>query len=250
MVAKEARIGCFSRMERDPKAHWLEIETALHYARAAVRVGLWESERRLILQHIRPNDRVLELGCGGGRVALGLLRMGYANITATDFSPTMVSLAQGVLAEACPDWEKLVSEEDATALSFPDDSFDAAIFAFNGLMCLPSQGHRMAALRSIHRVLRTGGIFLFTASDREKGANAAYWAREQNPPDLIPGDRWHESDTTPVFIHSSTEAETREELSAAGFGVLACPLSTEVAADGPLVRDFAGETRFFVARKD
>jgi len=26
-------------------------------------------------------------------------------------------------------------------------------------------------------------------------------------------------------------------------------LSTDIAADGPLVREFAGETRFYVARK-
>jgi len=39
-------------MERDPQAHWLETETALHYARAAVRVGLWASERVLIERHL------------------------------------------------------------------------------------------------------------------------------------------------------------------------------------------------------
>lgn len=236
-------------MERDPKAHWLELDTALHYARAAVRVGLWESERVLITKHLRLDDRILELGCGGGRVALGLLRLGYRNVTATDFSDVMVSLAKGVLAEADPDWERLVAQEDATDLTYPDGSFDGAIFAFNGLMCLPSRGHRLAALRSIRRVLRPGGVFIFTASDREKGANAAYWALENNPPDRVPGDRWHESDTSPVFIHSSTEAETRAELTEFGFTVLEAPLSTEVASDGPLVRDFAGETRFYIARK-
>jgi hypothetical protein len=50
-------------------------------------------------------------------------------------------------------------------------------------------------------------------------------------------------------MHSSTEAETRSELSETGFTVIECPLSTEIASDGPLVRQFAGETRFYVARK-
>jgi ubiquinone/menaquinone biosynthesis C-methylase UbiE len=236
-------------MERDPQAHWLETETALHYARAAVRVGLWASERVFLDRYFPKDGRILELGCGGGRVALGMLQAGYREVTATDFSPIMVSLARAVLADHDEAWEKRVSQQDATALTYADGSFDHAVFAFNGLMCLPSREHRLAALRSIHRVLKPGGIFLFTASDREKGANAAYWAKEARPADVIPGDRWHESDTSPVFIHSSTEAETREELAETGFTVVECPLSTEVASDGPLVRDFAGETRFYVARK-
>ena len=236
-------------MERDPQAHWLETETALHYARAAVRVGLWASEHVLIEKHFRRSQRLLELGCGGGRVALGLLQAGFADVVATDFSPIMVSLARAVLADHDASWEKTVEQQDATALTYPEASFDGAIFAFNGLMCLPSRAHRLAALRSIRHVLKPGGVFLFTASDREKGANAAYWAKEARPADVIPGDRWHESDTSPVFIHSSTEQETRDELAETGFTTLECPLSTEVAADGPLVRDFAGETRFYVARK-
>lgn len=236
-------------MERDPQAHWLETETALHYARAAVRVGLWASERVLIEKYFRKSHRILELGCGGGRVALGLLRAGYADVIATDFSPIMVSLARAVLADHDEAWERRVEQQDATALTYPAGSFDRAVFAFNGLMCLPSRDHRLAALRSIHRVLKPEGILLFTASDREKGANAAYWAKEERPADVIPGDRWHESDTSPVFIHSSTEQETRAELAEAGFAVIECPLSTEVASDGPLVKEFAGETRFYVARK-
>jgi ubiquinone/menaquinone biosynthesis C-methylase UbiE len=236
-------------MERDPQAHWLETETALHYARAAVRVGIWASEKVLLERHFSKDQRILELGCGGGRVALGLLQSGYTNVVATDFSPIMVSLARAVLADHDEAWEKKVDQQDATALTYPDSSFDCAIFAFNGLMCLPSRDHRLAALRSIHRVLKPGGIFLFTASDREKGANAAYWAKEAQTDDEIPGDRWHESETSPVFIHSSTEAETRGELAETGFAVIECSLSTAVAADGPLVREFAGETRFYIARK-
>jgi hypothetical protein len=38
-------------------------------------------------------------------------------------------------------------------------------------------------------------------------------------------------------------------LSETGYVVIECPLSTEIATDGPLVREFAGETRFYVARK-
>ncbi|MEY2751653.1 MAG: hypothetical protein RLZZ550_1624, partial [Verrucomicrobiota bacterium] len=61
-------------MARDPRAHWQELATAVEYGRAALNVGLWRSEEQLVAKYFRPSDRLLELGCGGGRVALGLLQ--------------------------------------------------------------------------------------------------------------------------------------------------------------------------------
>jgi hypothetical protein len=96
-------------------------------------------------------------------------------------------------------------------------------------------------------VLRPGGIFLASGADREKGALAVEWAAQAAGG--IPGDRWHETSTSPVFMHSSTLAETAGELRAAGFELLEAPLSTELAAESAAVRGFCGQTRFYVARK-
>ena len=234
-------------MARDPRAHWQELATAVEYGRAALRVGLWKSEELLVAKYFRPEDRLLEVGCGGGRVALGLLERGYRDVTATDFSPAMVEVARGVLEEARAGWGTKVEIQDATALTYPDANFDGAIYAFNGLMCLPDAAHRARALRSIHRVLRPGGLFIGSGADREKGPLAGHWAQQDDGEQA--GDRWHETSTSPVFMHSSTEAETYAELQTAGFEVLTSPLSTELAAESAEVRAFCGETRFYVARK-
>jgi ubiquinone/menaquinone biosynthesis C-methylase UbiE len=178
---------------------------------------------------------------------LGLLARGYRDVTATDFSPAMVEVARGVLEEARAGWGGRVERQEATALTYPDANFDGAIFAFNGLMCLPDAAHRARALRSIHRVLRPGGLFLGSGADREKGPLAGHWAQQDDGEQA--GDRWHETSTSPVFMHSSTEAETYAELQTAGFEVLTSPLSTELAAESAEVRAFCGETRFYVARK-
>lgn len=236
-------------METDRQAHWRHPGTALHYARAAAQVGLWASERRLIEACWRPDATLLELGCGAGRVGLALLRLGYRKVTLTDFSPTMVDMAKGVLAEANDAWASQVEVADACALPYADQSFDGVIFAFNGLMCMRGKADRDRALPEIRRVLKPGGIFLFTANDRAAGEHRELWAQEPTLPGCQPGDRWHETDSTPVFMHSSTEAETRAELTAAGFAVRKCPLRSEVAAENAAVRAFAGETRFYVAER-
>ena len=236
-------------MEPDRQAHWRHPGTALHYARAAVQVGLWASERLLIERHFPKHAHLLELGCGSGRVGLGLLRMGYTRLRVTDFSPTMTDMAKGVLGEANPAWAELVETADACALPYADATFDGAIFAFNGLMCLRGKADRDRALPEIRRVLRPGGTFLFTANDRAAGEHKELWAQEPTLPGGQPGDRWHETDSTPVFMHSSTEAETRAELIAAGFRVVCCPLRSEVAAENAAVKVFAGETRFYVAER-
>jgi ubiquinone/menaquinone biosynthesis C-methylase UbiE len=236
-------------MEPDRQAHWRHPGTALHYARAAVQVGLWASERLLIERHFPKQAHLLELGCGSGRVGLGLLRMGYARLKVTDFSETMVDMAKGVLGESNPAWAELVEVADACALPYADATFDGVVFAFNGLMCMRGKADRERALPEIRRVLKPGGIFLFTANDRAAGEHKELWAQEPTPPGGQPGDRWHETDSVPVFMHSSTEAETRAELVAAGFRVLACPLRSEVAAENAAVKVFAGETRFYLAER-
>jgi ubiquinone/menaquinone biosynthesis C-methylase UbiE len=237
-------------MADDRQAHWLNPQTALNYARAAVQVGLWASEKILINQTF-PNKsaKVLELGCGGGRVGLGLAKEGYHNLTVTDFSPVMVDMTRGVFAEVGMARSATIEIANACRLTYPDGSWDGVVFAFNGLMCLRGRADRLEALAEIYRVLKPGGKFVFTANDREKGEHAGLWKSEPVLPGCQNGDRWHETDSTPVFMHSSTESETRQELLNAGFKIIQSPLRSEVAQENSSVKNFAGETRFYIAER-
>jgi ubiquinone/menaquinone biosynthesis C-methylase UbiE len=237
-------------MADDRQAHWLNPQTALNYARAAVQVGLWKSETILIHETF-PNKsaKILELGCGGGRVGLGLVKDGYKNVTVTDFSPAMVDITRGVFAEAGMNQSVIIEIANACRLTYPDCTWDGVIFAFNGLMCTRGQTDRLEALAEIYRVLKPGGKFLFTANDREKGEHADLWKKESVLPGCQNGDRWHETESTPVFMHSSTESETHQELTHAGFKIIRSPLRSEVASENTSVKKFAGETRFYIAER-
>lgn len=231
----------------DPLGHWEDTRTALHYARAAVRVGLWESERVLAARHLPKAARILELGCGAGRIALGLRAEGWAEVVPTDVAAAMVDLANGVFAERGVPLRAL--RADARELPFADGSFDAAIFGFNGLMCIRGRAERARALREIRRVLRPGGTLLLTAHDRERGEARSHWRDAVAPADGELGDRWHESESSPVFIHAGTLAETSAELAEAGFVILETAMRSEIADEPPAVRDFSDDTRWFAARR-
>ena len=71
---------------------------------------------------------VLEIGCGSGAMAAeALRRFPDVRLTATDFDESMVEVARRRLSEFGP--RAQVRQADATALSFPDSSFDPGITA-------------------------------------------------------------------------------------------------------------------------
>ena len=95
---------------------------------------------------------VLEIGCGSGAMAAEILRrFPEVRLTATDYDESMVEVAQRRLAPFGTRAE--VRQADATALPFPDDSFDAAL-SFIMLHHVVDWEH---ALGELLRVLRPGG---------------------------------------------------------------------------------------------
>ena len=230
-------------------------EIVLAYARAAVNVGLWESEKILFERFIPKDAEILELGCGAGRVALGLARLGRGKITATDFAPPMVETAREVCARERDGIRFAVA--DASALEFSDAAFDAVVFAFNGLQMIPRRERRERALREIFRVLRPGGVFIFTGHDRGVPARRAHWEREKarwadrsRDPELDDFGDWnHSTPQGAMFIHSADAGEMCAALEAVGFEVLFTELRSRICAESEAVREFSDDTRFWALRK-
>jgi arsenite methyltransferase len=102
--------------------------------------------------NLRPGERILEAGCGGGAYTYETARfVGPAGrVCAIDVSPDQIAAA----SERCRDvpWVEC-RVADVTALPFADGEFDAA-FAVQVLEYVPELDD---ALREIGRVLRPGG---------------------------------------------------------------------------------------------
>ena len=125
-----------------------------------VRIGLWPSEEALIAEHVPDGARVLDLGCGAGRVAIPLAEMGL-NVVGIDVSAGMVAAAREQ-ARFASDVAGSLSFDvgDATALSFPDESFDSVLFCYNGIELVPGMQGKRQVLEEAYRVLRPGGRFV------------------------------------------------------------------------------------------
>jgi ubiquinone/menaquinone biosynthesis C-methylase UbiE len=244
------------------RADFNAIETVIHYTRAAHFLGLWESERVLIGQFFPDHSaRLLEAGCGAGRVAVGLWHLGHRAITAFDFAPEMIDQAKNLAAEQGITGITFL-EADATDLRtchiLDDKCFDGALFLFNGLFQIPGRENRRTALREVHRLCRPGARFLFTAHDREADPveralwlkEAGAWARgEQNPRLREFGDRYFVHDHGQTFMHLPDRTEVLDDLAATGWTHELDRLRDEVAKESRAVREFSDNCRFWVAKK-
>lgn len=139
------------------------IRTSYEDARVVtryVRIGLWPSEETLVAEHVPENGRVLDLGCGAGRVAIPLAEMGL-DVVGIDISAGMVAAAREQ-ARYAPAVSGQLSFDvgDATALAFPDESFDTVLFCYNGIELVPGTQGKQRVIDEAYRVLRPGGRFI------------------------------------------------------------------------------------------
>jgi SAM-dependent methyltransferase len=114
------------------------------------------NEKVIFEQIIGSGKRILDLGVGGGRTASHLAPTALEYI-GSDYSAAMV--------EACRKNHPGLRIElvDAADLSkFEDAYFEAVIFSFNGLGNLPTHSKRMACHREVWRVLKPGGLWIFS----------------------------------------------------------------------------------------
>ncbi len=114
---------------------------------------------------------VLEIAAGTGRVTRHIRKRipASANLIASDISEDMLAVAKRKLEGLEIDWRNI----DAQQLPFSDNSIDLVVCCF-GYMFVPD---KPKAFAEVLRVLKPGGMFLFTTWDKLENNAASYITR-------------------------------------------------------------------------
>ncbi|MBK5273609.1 MAG: methyltransferase domain-containing protein [Desulfuromonadales bacterium] len=120
---------------------------------------LLPAEKDLFLKHIRSGQSVLDIGCGAGRTT-SHIKLLTENVIGIDLSEALIGAAR----EKFPSMDFRVM--DAVRMDFPDNLFDVLVFSYNGLCYVHPEEKRMAAIDEIKRVLKPGGVYIFSSFNR------------------------------------------------------------------------------------
>ena len=136
----------FKAKQREAWAHYIPLEA----------VAIAPAGRLVAFSGLRPGDKVLDVACGTGVVAITARRAG-ATVTGLDLTPKLLERAREnaeIAGLKDIEWR----EGDAEALPFKDGTFDVVLSQF---------GHIFAprpdvTIREMLRVLKPGGRIAFT----------------------------------------------------------------------------------------
>jgi cyclopropane fatty-acyl-phospholipid synthase-like methyltransferase len=132
---------------------------------------------------LRPEQRLLDVGCGAGETAIRLARQYGATVTGVTNSGWQVGEATERVAAAGLRDRIRIDLGDAAALSYPEGSFDA-VLALESLAHAPS---RQEWIRGMVRAVRPGGRVVLTDFTEEvplTGAEIAILRRDALQPPL------------------------------------------------------------------
>ena len=142
--------------DRINQAAWNSRSGRNGYAVASGWTDPGEAEAFAWVAQQAQHQPVLDVGVGGGRT-VPLLMAISDDYTAVDYTPDLVAICRrnhpGIR----------VQQMDARDMSaFPDESFALVVFSYNGIDAVDYPGRR-AVLREFSRVVKPGGLVLFSA---------------------------------------------------------------------------------------
>jgi len=115
----------------------------------------WDDQERLGIQHAK--GKILDIGCGAGRVLIHLQNCGH-EVVGIDLAPGAVEACQkrGI---------KEVYQMSAADLKFSDAEFDSIVMYGNNFGVLGDDDSIIKMLRTFHRITSDDGVIIAGSAD-------------------------------------------------------------------------------------
>src|SRR5262245_23546277 len=126
--------------------------------------SLFSLDLAFVERHCQPPGRLLDLGCGTGRLLVHAARKGYSPV-GVDLSAQMLGVVQARAREAGVNVD-LVRASIVELEAFRDGSFDHAACLFSTLGMVRGEQERRRVVRHVRRLLRPVGRFVLHAHNR------------------------------------------------------------------------------------
>ena len=133
-------------------------QIAEHFSRT--RYAPW-SEFGLFKEYIKDGQRILDLGCGNGRLFFSFLQDSHVEYYGLDNSEKLIEIAKSRIQGLKQSPQPKFQVAEMTKAPFSNNYFDLVI-CIAAFHHLPSKQLRLKALREIRRVLKSGGYLLMT----------------------------------------------------------------------------------------
>lgn len=197
----------------------------------------WERRVKMLTKHIKPEDKVLELGCGTGYFTREIIKTG-ASVVAIDISPDLLAVAKKNINNSNISF----CEENAYQMTFSEEYFDSVIGS--------SVLHHLdveKAVSEIYRVLKPNGFIAFTEPNMMNPQIALQknipWLKRKlgDSPDETAFFRWQiirllkkynfrQIEVIPFdFLHPAIPSRLINPISAMGYFIEKIPFIKEIA---------------------
>lgn len=204
-------------------------EMVEYYSKLAKSYGLLKSERTLIEKYFHKEVKILDIGCGAGRVSIGLYNLGYKNIFGIDISSNIINEAKKN--------NNYINFDvaDVTHLPFNDYQFDGAIFSFNGICLIEGIKSRQQAMSEIYRVLKSEGIAILTTPFVDDKLRTEFWTehlKDKNKNEFESYDiSIDEFNIENIYMNIAPKELVEKLIQSSGFKVVECVRRLDIAVE-------------------
>jgi tRNA (uracil-5-)-methyltransferase TRM9 len=120
--------------------------------------SFWWRDLEFVKDYVRSTDKVLDFGCGNGRLA-GLLKDQYKEFVGVDISQKLINIAKQRYSNEKTEFIKIDSRFEK--LPFGDNFFDV-VFSIAVFHHFPSREYTLKIAKELQRVMKPGGRIIMS----------------------------------------------------------------------------------------